>query len=87
MSTLAPSLVLIVATMVSGAALAAEESSTDVTVAEDLTAVIALQAKPCGRVVSAARQGDDDYLATCEDGNRYRIFVDDDGRVIVAKLD
>ena len=51
---------------------------------EDLTAVIALNGKPCGRVVSATKRGDDDYVATCEDGNRYRVYVKD-GRVVVEK--
>jgi hypothetical protein len=58
----------------------------DISDAEDLTAVIALQRKPCGRVVSVNKRGDDDYVATCEDGNRYHVFVRD-GRVIVEKID
>ena len=52
--------------------------------AADLTAVIALNGKPCGRVARAEKRGDDDYVATCEDGNRYRVYVKD-GRVIVEK--
>jgi len=67
--------------------LAAEDPPGDVPVAKDLTAVIALQGLPCGKVVSATQQGEDDYLASCEDGNRYRVFVNADGRVIVEKLD
>ena len=51
---------------------------------EDLTAVIALQGKPCGEVVSYTVQGDNDFLATCKDGNRYRVYVKD-GRVVVEK--
>jgi hypothetical protein len=70
-----------------GTSHAAEDAVSDVTVTQDLTAVIALQGQPCGQVVSAAQQGEDDYLATCQDGNRYRIFVSDDGRVVVEKLD
>jgi hypothetical protein len=42
---------------------------------------------PCGKVVRAAQQGEDDYVASCEDGNRYRVFVNADGRVVVEKLD
>jgi hypothetical protein len=53
--------------------------------ADDLTAVIALQAKPCGRVVNAEKRGENDYVATCQDGNRYRVHVRD-GRVIVDKI-
>jgi hypothetical protein len=49
--------------------------------------VIALQGFPCGQVVSSSQQGADDYLATCEDGKRYRVFVNAEGRVILQKLD
>ena len=56
----------------------------DISDAADLTAVIALNGKPCGKVVNAAKRGDDDYVATCEDGNRYRVYVRD-GRVVVEK--
>jgi len=51
---------------------------------QDLSAVIALQGKPCGEVVSYVVQGDNDFTATCKDGNRYRVHVKD-GRVIVEK--
>ena len=51
---------------------------------EDLTAVIALQGKPCGEVVSYTVQGESDFLAVCKDGNRYRVYVKD-GRVTVEK--
>ena len=70
-----------------GASLAAEERDSDITVGKDLTAVIALQGFPCGQVVSSSQQGADDYVATCEDGNRYRVFVNAEGRVIVQKFD
>ena len=56
----------------------------DIGEAADLTAVIALNGKPCGRVVTVVKRGDDDYVATCEDGNRYRVYIRD-GRVIVEK--
>ena len=56
----------------------------DPAVLKDLTAVIALQGQPCGQVVSAAKQGDNDYIASCQDGNRYRVFVKE-GRVVVQK--
>ncbi len=51
---------------------------------QDLTAVIALQGKPCGEVVSYVTQADNDFVATCKDGNRYRVHVKD-GRVVVEK--
>ena len=51
---------------------------------QDLAAVIALQGKPCGEVVSYVAKGEDDFVATCKDGNRYRVYVKD-GRVVVEK--
>ena len=51
---------------------------------QDLAAVIALQGKPCGEVVSYVAQGDNDFIATCKDGNKYRVYVKD-GRVVVEK--
>ena len=62
----------------------AARAQEDPAVLRDLTAVIALQGQPCGQVVSAAKQGDNDYIASCQDGNRYRVFVKD-GRVVVQK--
>ena len=52
---------------------------------KDLTAVIALQGQPCGKVVSVKSQSDNDHVATCQDGNRYRVFVSPEGRVVVQK--
>jgi hypothetical protein len=82
-------LAMAVAALVSypGASLVAEDLASDVAVTQDLTAVIALQGLPCGRVVSATQAGEDDYTASCEDGNRYRVFVNAEGRVVVEKLD
>ena len=52
---------------------------------KDLTAVIALQGKPCGEVVSATVLKQNDYAATCKDGNKYHVYENDKGRVIVDK--
>jgi len=60
------------------------QAEEDPAVLKDLTAVIALQGQPCGQVVSATKQGDNDYIATCKDGSRYRVYVNE-GRVIVQK--
>lgn len=57
----------------------------EISPAKDLTAVIALQGLPCGQVVSATRKGDNDYIASCHDGHRYRVYVNADGRLIVQK--
>ena len=56
----------------------------DPAVLRDLTAVIALQGQPCGQVVSVAKQDDNDYVASCQDGNRYHVFIKE-GRVVVQK--
>ena len=53
---------------------------------EDLKATIALHGFPCDQVVDSKRNADSDYTATCKDGNRYHIFVDQTGRVVVKKL-
>ena len=53
---------------------------------KDLTATIVLHGQPCDSVVDARRNGDSDYTATCRDGNRYHVYVDSNGRVIVQKL-
>ena len=58
----------------------------DPSFSKDLTATIALQGLPCDKVVDAKRNGDSDYTASCKDGNRYHIFVDASGRVVVKKL-
>ena len=69
------------AALVAGPALAADDPA----VLKDLTAVIALQGQPCGQVVTATKQGDNDYIASCQDGSRYRVFVNAQGRVVVQK--
>jgi hypothetical protein len=53
---------------------------------QDLKAAIALHGLPCDQVVDWKRNADSDYTATCKDGNRYHIFVDAAGRVVVSKL-
>jgi hypothetical protein len=52
---------------------------------KDLTAVIALHGLPCGQVVAATVQAENDFLASCKDGNRYRVYLNDAGRVVVEK--
>ena len=58
----------------------------DASLSKDLKATIALQGMPCDRLVEAKRNADSDYTASCKDGNRYHIFVNAQGRVIVQKL-
>lgn len=53
---------------------------------KDLGATIALQGMPCDKVVDSKRNADSDYTATCKDGNRYHVFIDPKGRVVVQKI-
>ena len=55
------------------------------TLAKDLTSTIALLGLPCGQVVSAQRLKENDYIATCSDKNRYRVFINPEGRVVATK--
>ena len=52
---------------------------------KDLTAVIALQGLPCGQVVAVTVQAESDYAVSCEDGNKYRVYLNDAGRVVVDR--
>lgn len=53
---------------------------------KDLTSVVALLGVPCGQVVSATRVKDNDNIVTCQDGNRYHVYVNAKGRVVADKL-
>lgn len=57
----------------------------DAELLRDLTSVIALLGLPCGQVVRAERLNDNDHIATCRDGNRYRVFINAEGRVVAQK--
>jgi hypothetical protein len=69
------------------AALFAASSSAgdDEALKKDLTAVIALHGLPCGQVVAVKVQAENDYAASCKDGNKYRVYMNAGGRVIVEK--
>jgi hypothetical protein len=58
----------------------------DAELLKDLTTVIALLGLPCGQVISAAPLKDDDHIATCRDGNRYRVFINSRGRVVAEQI-
>jgi len=64
-----------------GPAWAAEDAA----LLKDMTSVIALLGLPCGKVVSAVKKGDNDHVVTCQDGNRYRVFLNAEGRVVAEK--
>ncbi|MDO8706186.1 MAG: hypothetical protein Q7J84_14680 [Sulfuricaulis sp.] len=57
----------------------------DAALLKDMTSVIALLSLPCGQVVSVIKKGDNDHIATCKDGNRYRVFLNAEGRVVAEK--
>ena len=57
----------------------------DETLKKDLTAVIALQGLPCGEVVDVIVQAESDFAVTCKDANKYRVYLNDAGRVVVDK--
>lgn len=52
---------------------------------KDLTAVIALHGLPCGKVVAVKVRAENDYDASCQDGNKYHVYLDASGRVVVEK--
>ena len=74
-------LVLFLSVFFSLQALAAENAA----LLKDLTSVIALLGLPCGEVVSAKKLKDDDHMATCKDGNVYRVYLNAQGRVVAEK--
>lgn len=53
--------------------------------AKDLTSTISLLGLPCGQVVNVVTQGNRDYIATCSDKNRYRIYLNPQGKVAAEK--
>jgi hypothetical protein len=53
----------------------------DAALRKDLTAVIMLLGSPCGQVIGVERRAENDHLALCADGARYRVFVNAAGRV------
>ena len=79
--TMARACAILTAALFAGPSVAADEEA----LKKDLTAVIALQGQPCGKVVGVKSQSDNDHIATCQDGNRYRVFVNPEGRVVVQK--
>jgi hypothetical protein len=71
--------IVVIAALSAATAIAADE------LAKDLTSTIALLGLPCGQVVSAKRLGENDYLATCQNKMRYRVYVNAQGRVVAEK--
>jgi hypothetical protein len=76
-----PRLLVCVAACLAISAFAADDAA----VKKDLFTVLALKGLPCGEVVSVATRAENDHVASCKDGNRYHIFINGEGRVIVEK--
>jgi hypothetical protein len=57
----------------------------DAALKKDLTAVIALQGFPCGEVISVKTQAENDYAVSCKDENKYRVYLNSAGKVVVEK--
>jgi len=57
----------------------------DAELKKDLTSVIALHGLPCGEVVAVTVQAENDFAASCKDGNKYRVYMNAAGRVLVEK--
>lgn len=72
---------LFLALLLTGPTFAADDDA----LKKDMTAVIALQGLPCGEVVAVTVNADNDYACRCKDGNRYRVYVNAAGRVVVEK--
>jgi hypothetical protein len=77
--TLSSALWLLAAVFVAVPSLAQDEEA----LKKDLTAVIALHGQPCGQVIAVKVLAESDYAASCQDGNRYRVYLNADGRVVV----
>ena len=71
--------------LVVAALLAAQAPAEEEKLKQDLTAVIALHGLPCGEVVAVTVLAESDYAASCKDGNKYHVYLNKDGRVLVEK--
>ncbi|MGH9933227.1 MAG: hypothetical protein ACREA9_28930 [Pyrinomonadaceae bacterium] len=74
-------LTVMIAAFLAESSLAADDPA----FAKDMLATLSLLGLPCGQVVNMKRQGDSDYIVSCKDKNRYRVFVNAQGRVVAQK--
>lgn len=81
-TTLALARSFVVAALFAMPSVAADD---DAELRKDLTAVIALQGLPCGEVIAVKVLAENDYAASCKDGNKYHVFLNEAGRVVVEK--
>ena len=76
---------LVIAILTASSLAAPSLAADDVSVRKDLFTVITLQGMPCGEVVSYTTKSDNDHTVVCKDGNRYHVYVNAQGRVVVEK--
>jgi hypothetical protein len=74
-------LLLVAAAVLAAPCLAQDEEA----LKKDLTAVIALHGKPCGQVIAVKVLAESDYAASCQDGHKYRVYLNAEGRVLVEE--
>jgi len=72
---------ILTAAWLAAPALAAADEATR----KDLFTVITLHGFPCGEVVSVTTRAENDHIATCKDANRYHVFLNAEGRVVVER--
>jgi hypothetical protein len=81
-----PTTVLAVAFLTAICCAAPSLAADDESIKKDLFTVITLHGLPCGEVVGVTTRAENDHIASCKDGNRYHVFLNAEGRVIVEKL-
>ena len=79
------SLAVVIAILTAACFAAPSHAADDESIKKDLFTVITLNGLPCGEVISVMTRGENDHLAACKDGNRYHVFLNAEGRVIVEK--
>jgi len=79
------SILALAQSLVVAALFAAPQVADEEALKKDLTAVIALHGLPCGQVVAVTELAESDYAASCKDGNKYRVYLNAKGRVVVEE--
>ena len=79
--TQASALIFSLAVLCAGPSPAAQDPA----LLKDLASVIMLLGLPCEEVVSAKQQAENDHIASCRNGDRYRVYVNPEGRVVAQK--
>jgi hypothetical protein len=72
---------LLVAALFAAPSFAADDEA----LKKDMMAVISLQGMPCGEVLAVKKLAENDHAVSCKDGNKYRVYVNAAGRVVVEK--